>query len=837
MSSMDTNKACVAVLILLIGGIKAYIYKDNVRTNTITHSAHETVSFATIQIADNNVDVLQRKETNPKIRSNGRVRKSWIWNNTETAKTNGVQKANTHGFDMYVPKTAKCNISVTRRSVNRFRHLVYREQSNYVYLKLIPALESGITLTKGKWIISENIWIWTFWGKEGAVEFLKWPREFGVWSMGLLYEYVYREPIEITLKRDHGNCSNLEVGNKNDDQIIADALLNLSLEMMSLNKDKYGPSYFCYAKRKIIEPYILCKHIVCPIEGVTHSCCNYVYNQSKGGRVMQCKEVEFDYDDTWWIYPSVVSIVLFIYSPIFFMFVLYKCSERKTGRIRLSVLQELVGNINTEPDDSETHEHDPEECILFEDVKHVTLQNTICMPFTAFKSDSVCLTNCFNCLVKLITPVLSLFVIGMQIFVDYNLLYGFVIDCVDSGVPMGFRSILTGYRKSKHNFLPYVGGPYVALSCYVGVTWVMVVSTSSISRLLCNAVAEKRLENHELESSPLFLSLRNVSIFGTVTIEGSKGFRRLYNLFLGQFYMILNSKFWKHIFHIQTSRWYKCTRKIMLFPLFPLYLVFCALEILLSLFFYGMPMVSFGYIVIKAYCLHFGRGLKRTCGNSICMNIFTICIIFAVLYFLLMFATIFSDATTLFTRVIFFTFTGLIVFPKTAYGYIIFCFTVFYYLWESFNDFSLLYTRLFKDIIRLTKSIQRANANNNKKVLFKHNQKWGIRESLFELVIENHCPRRKLLFTTLLRAFVVLGLLGICINMLLKTDNFRELHVIMHVGTALFICALPQIVKRVCNKGDSYSVITHHKKALVVTIKSYLGYFDEDYDTDSGGSV
>ncbi|WAR06615.1 hypothetical protein MAR_021984 [Mya arenaria] len=116
------------------------------------------------------------------------------------------------------------------------------------------------------------------------------------------------------------------------------------------------------------------------------------------------------------------------------------------------------------------------------------------------------------------------------------------------------------------------------------------------------------------------------------------------------------------------------------------------------------------------------------------------------------------------------------------------------------------YSRLMKDIIKLTKGFQRHNENTQKKVLFKHKDKWGIRESLFELAIENHSPRRKLLFSTLLRAFVVLGLLGICINMLSKTDSFRELHVIMHVGTALFICALPQIVNRVCKKEDSAKI-------------------------------
>ncbi|XP_052803525.1 uncharacterized protein LOC128233741 [Mya arenaria] len=743
-----------------------------------------------------------------------------------------VEKAELNGQEDSVSE--ECVIEVEKPSLDRFRHLVFRADSNFVFLNLTSNYDSGIHLKKAKWTIAENIWIWTFYGKEGALEFLKWPTEFGIWSMGLLYESVIRKPIEISLKRITGNCSKLEVGKKDDDLVIAKALTNLTLEMMSLDLEKYAPSFYCYRKRMIIDAYVLCKHIVCPIEAVKHSCCNFFFNKTLNRRVMSCKEIEFEYDEVWWIFPSILSTVLLIYSPLFLMYILYHYSERESGRLRLNVLNGLTENTITFTQDNNESMiiHSQDEYILFDGINHVTLLNTICIPLNMSLAAMGCFTDVLKRSVRLLIPVLSLTFVGLQVVLDYKVLYKFVHDCVESGVPMGFRSMLTGYDKSKNIFLPYIGGPFVALSCYLIITGVLVLAPSDPARLLSDAVVASRSSQSNPEASPLFLSLNNIEIFGAMNLKYSKGFRKIYNIFLAQFYMLMNVKFWKHIFKIQTARWNVYSKCCLCVIVFPLYFILCCVEIFLSVIIYGFPIVSFGRLIIKAYCIPFNRGVRR-CRDHICMYLFTGCLILSVVYFIFMFATIFSDAILFLTRVAIFTFTGIIVFPKTAYGYMIFGFTVFYYLSNCFSDFSMNYSRLMKDIIKLTKGFQRHNENTQKKVLFKHKDKWGIRESLFELAIENHSPRRKLLFSTLLRAFVVLGLLGICINMLSKTDSFRELHVIMHVGTALFICALPQIVNRVCKKKDSIKALKRRRKALVNTVKAYLGYFADSETSDS----
>ncbi|XP_052807172.1 uncharacterized protein LOC128236309 [Mya arenaria] len=455
--------ASIVLLLNIYCGIAYHLDNNEVKTTSnlgdivsVPEEENETLSPRFI-VSPPNTHPKNMKQT--VTRENGHTVDTYINHDTVSS----VEKAGLNGKEDSVSE--ECAIEVETRSVDRFRHLVFRSDSNFVLLNLTSNYGSGIHLRKAEWTIAENIWIWTFYGKEGALEFLKWPTEFGIWSMGLLYESVIRKPIEISLKRITGNCSKLEVGKKDDDLVIAKALTKLTLEMMSLDKEKYAPSFYCYRKRMIIDAYVLCKHIVCPIEAVKHSCCNFFYNKTLNQRVMNCNELEFEYDEVWWIFPSIISTVLLMYSPLFLMYILYHYSERESGRLRLNVLNGLTENtITFTQDNNESmiiHSHD--EYILFDGINHVTLLNTICIPLNMSLAAMGCFTDVSKRSVRLLIPVLSLTFVGLQVVLDYKVLYKFVHDCVESGVPMGFRSMLTGYDKSKNIFLPYIGGPFVAL--------------------------------------------------------------------------------------------------------------------------------------------------------------------------------------------------------------------------------------------------------------------------------------------------------------------------------------------------------------------------------------
>ncbi|XP_052764701.1 uncharacterized protein LOC128206349 [Mya arenaria] len=186
-----------------------------------------------------------------------------------TVKEIGLLQQNTY-FDAYrtnrfrryskhvnnLTDTKECEMKVHYRTLNAFVHLIGRYESNYVFLGLQPSKGSGITIRSNPDVVDGNTWIWTFKGKDGAVEFLRWPVEFGVWSIGMLYQSVLQKPIvpSVVLTRVSGDCSNLTVGNVKDDLVISKALNAITLGLMSNYSDgaKFGASFFCYIRKRSI---------------------------------------------------------------------------------------------------------------------------------------------------------------------------------------------------------------------------------------------------------------------------------------------------------------------------------------------------------------------------------------------------------------------------------------------------------------------------------------------------------------------------------------------------------------------------------------------------------
>ncbi|KAH3881334.1 hypothetical protein DPMN_005259 [Dreissena polymorpha] len=604
--------------------------------------------------------------------------------------------------------------------------------------------------------------------------------------------------------------------------------------MMSINSDKYGPAFYCYKTRIYIEPYMVCKHLVCPIEAVTYSCCNFFYNNTIRERVMVCREQVFDFDAMWWVCPSIISFALFAYSPILVMFLFYKAFEKTMCRCPIP---QSDCHTHSEYHNQPSLHRNAIDALLMEGHSHVTFLNTICMPFTAIKSllARSCLRQFLSRFIRVLIPLSTFSIIGLQIFLDYNFLRDFVGACVVSGVPLGFRSMLTGYEASNNNFLPMLGGPFIASTCYFVITIIILVTPKSPIFLLETGL---EWQNPSAVESPLCLKLHTIGLLGTVPLENTHRYQKIYSYLLAEFYMLMNTKFWKYVVTLQQNRWESLRHCRLCILLFPIYVIFCVVELFLVILLYGVPIVSFGFIVIKGYCNALIRAGNRI-GTlaSMCAYVCSICLAVPVFYFLFMFCTIFLDATLFICRVTIFSFTGMLVFPKTAYGYLIFGFTIFYYLWDSLEKFSLIYKKLLKQSIAVASSLQRANDEGQNKVIYKiHGRKW-VRESLFEYIIEKHRPRRKQVFLTVLHTGILLGVLWILINLLIKTDTFRELHVIMHVGTALFICALPTLCRRVCLQKDRSSLKKNEIKSIYKTVKLYMGYFEDDHSSGAEETI
>lgn len=719
---------------------------------------------------------------------------------TNSVETPGVDSTN-----------EKCVLQLQRGSINKFRHDVWYSKANFVYLKLEPG--TGVNIVGNDYVVGETIWTWTYFGKDGGLQFLKWPIEFGLWSMDLLGSAVIKYPEKMKLKMVSGNCSHLEVGELETDEIISNALTNLTEDLIEL-AEKYASSFFCYKKRIFIQSkylYGICKQVVCPIDALEYKCCSYYYNTTEQNRSITCNYkgglFEFVYESFSWILPVVLSFVLFAFSPFLILYCFHKLSNENSKEERKALVESEI-------------EH-TDDAILLNGQFPVTLLQTFCLPikccfFHIFSKGSVSCKLHFNRLIRIVIPFLSLIIIGLQVFLDYWFLYSYVVTCVEKGVPMGFRSIIAGYEASKDNFLQILGGPYVAICLYICVTCILLVMPVSISDLFLSYIDS---DGFDEGYSPLFTELRKVGIFGSVKIKKGNGFYQLYRFLLAKFFMMLNIKFWKHILLMQYTRCMRCKCNHCTI-LYPFYVLICIIEIFICLIVNGIPIIAFGNAVIQSYYIGlstlFAKG-RHGCCSKVLFCFLTVTLLASFLLFLYMFCTIFLDACLFLTRIAIFTFIGIVVYPKLAYGYIIFALTVIYYISQSVREYSLLYQGLLQDTVSVCGKIGQAHS-----LLVTIDGFKGVKKSLFENVIENHFPKRKQVFVSLVKVCIILTVLGFSINILTETYGFQDLNTVMHVGTALFICALPQMAKNGCRYPDEKIKRKRFRKALRQTVKKYI---------------
>ncbi|KAL4218859.1 hypothetical protein ACF0H5_021447 [Mactra antiquata] len=719
----------------------------------------------------------------------------------------------------------QCVLTLGENNVDLFRHLVFYNDFEFVYLKLNP--QEGVVIKGNGSTVGANIWTWTFYNdKHGGMKYLRWPIEFGIWSVGLLNNHVFTKPMEMDLHRVSGNCSNLMVGKSKDDLIIGTALLNLTMTMKAIKRNKYDATLLCYKKRKWTESnflYNLCKNIVCPIEALKYHCCNTYFNITYQKRVLQCNHINFYYDTVSWILPVLVSVILFAVCPIFLLKAVHKFSRHSNSEFYHQM--ERTKRHATLVDDN--NRSVVSEFVFQDGEHHVTFFMALWWPFDLciryiISNSHPSLFSIWKRLFRLCIPLLSLSFIGVQVCLDYIYLYEFVLSSLRKGAPLGFRSMISGFEESRKNFLPWLGGPYIAVGVYLLITVILLVVPSSVSELLGLGLP---LSSCHEDTFPICVKNTTIERLGSVRFRRRKGFDKIQKVLEGQFFMLLNVKHWKRIFCVQKGRWnaYFSIPGLQIF--FPFYFIFCIIETLVCFLFFGCPILSFGFIITRAYYRQLWNQKKgNSCPVSVLFVMLTFILIISVVYFLCVFCTIVMDACVFIARVLTFTYSGIIAYPKESYGYIIFAVTVVYYVGQCIHEFSLKYQSLLKDTIAVCERMQRAN-DSTQLVARKDGLK-GIRIELFDMVIEEHCPKRKQVLICFAKVFVIIVAFCLALNCLQLTNGFRKLQSVTHVGTVLFLCALPQLTKSICKKCSDRFQRKKLRIEIVRTVGEYSGYFN-----------
>ena len=484
---------------------------------------------------------------------------SWV-KSTSQAYTNGTGKV-------------KCILKIADKSLESFTDEVYEQQYAFVYLRL--KTRPGLQLDElANRTVYSDLWIWTYSGKTGGYEFLKWPMEFGIWSLGILYSYVPVRPFDIEIYNVSGDCTSLKVGIAEIDYAISFALKTLTTALVdTYGKDaenRYGTSYYCHKSKIWVEKdiYELCRNMICSIEVLEHVCHSFEYRT----RTLTDEGLHLRYDVMWWIGPMILAIFLVSVCP-------------------LVILDLTINWIEYFDKYAQTFDGQQNNYVFLDGSAHITVAKVLLCPLLNQKAVSLRT-------LRGVLPLISLSFVGVQVLLDYKYLYDIVLRSVDKDIHLGFRSMIAGFSSSFQNYLPVFGGPFIACGLYIFISCILLYTPSQIGDALEKGLAD----NDGTEVSPLCLNSKIQERYGSVSFEDKKDYMKVYTALMANFNMCLNEDFWKFLLQLQRERWNNCKMSQCLFPLF---VFICFIEILICALVYGSPLLSFCIIIFRAYRLIF----------------------------------------------------------------------------------------------------------------------------------------------------------------------------------------------------------------------------------------
>lgn len=715
---------------------------------------------------------------------------------------------------------SKCWFSVSYDTKKKFLHEV--SKNSYSLVNFVLHFDN-VSTTESRCVIQGNKWTWTFPGPKGARQYLDWPLEYRVWSLGLLSMYTLDDfSVPLTV---HGDCSGIQYGANETTQRISLALANLTDYLVSNTRggDKgdslteyYNQSYWCYRERIYIDShllYMLCLNVICPLEAIGYRCCRWKWHFLNQTRTLECSGRYIKYREVGWLLPFVIGLTLYMFCPLMLVWLLKHVHE-----LTFSHTSNYLELSDFDAINYEVHEQEKSENWIFYNPVHIgTIISHV------FRGCCLKYPILISRIVRIIFLFASISVLGLKLLVHGVFQYDNIIASVNKGVPKDFESILSGYEKSRKNFLRMFGGPYVACLFYAVCYTISTCVPSDLAKFLAKGLVK---EESEFISPLMVMDSIRVRFGAMKTTDIVNGYHEIFRTLLSEFFMILNPSFWKFSVITQCSRWRKYfrvfRRKSALFGrlfllLTPLYIMICILELLLCLIRYGIPWVGFAKTIIIAYVIAPWRGLSVGVPIKIIFGAFSI---FFVIFTMYMFSIIFVDSFIFMCDVSVYTYAGLFAHPEITYGYLIFSSTVLMYMFDSVHTISKVYDHLFHHVRKICKKMHKYNKYPDVELFKREDECKGIPRDLFFLVVKKYLPIRHQVFMSFLKLIVIVIVLYISVDLLYEFSANRNLNILTQAAATIIVCLVPKFL------GDSCSVFRnrrHHSQSHQIKhiIKTY----------------
>ena len=688
-------------------------------------------------------------------------------------------------------------------------------------------------------------WRWVF---RDTLQYLQMPYAAVVWSLGLLALHNGR-PVDVQLEFSndtHTSCrnANLTIGEDVSDKLIGNALADMT-DAVAEEDGRYNTSHWCYMrKRPNLEHETFTRfddNFFSPYPSLEYFCCKYNTQEQSDQKVI-CARSHM-YDPVWWDVPLGLGILILLFFPLMFL--------KVSGHVHKKILESST----TQGETSDISETDPNTNSRSESMK-IDIPNSLKAdhiyengksPITATST----ILNAFSCLLQtkqstksrlaiFTFSVLTLVIPALEFLMYYCFLYDYIVDLANNNITIGFSGLVAGWEANRMKFSVF-GGPFIAIGVYLVIGWVFMLTPKMMADQLYIGV----IDGDENSKTILNLSLEKKEELGSVRIRKHKnGYIRLFCVQVCHFYMLVNSDLWILIGSIIKIRWcaFVSTLGSYIFIKFivytiavlciPFYTVACITEILLALVYYLIPMASFMCCVIRGFRI----GLRRYVQEECCITFSRIrlvlrlpcCLIIVILlfYYMYVFTVLFFDSFFFLSRILMFTYTAVVAYPRETYGYFMLILVSAYFALEGFFHFGDIYNLMLKFAIKRCKeseSLQQylhRHKDSNEEIIY------GISRELFEYLVEQIRPRRVQALHTVIKFVSIVFILSVSIVLMDRLKKFEDLSLLIHVFITIFICALPIIYNLVISKENQKKKIKrkvnkHFKTWIDKTAKSH----------------
>ena len=148
-----------------------------------------------------------------------------------------------------------------------------------------------------------------------------------------------------------------------------------------------------------------------------------------------------------------------------------------------------------------------------------------------------------------------------------------------------------------------------------------------------------------------------------------------------------------------------CLLKAICVPVIIGYVIFCTFELAIMLLLFLSLILSFPFILCKAYVdaiIDFCKYPSNTFVNALCLILIPFTFL-ALSHTWYIYCLVIFQCIWFFMIIILYTYSGIIAYPRISYGYLILVFMTVYYIAEIFNKFSNTYQKLLHLTIKASK--------------------------------------------------------------------------------------------------------------------------------------